>query len=248
MGSTIRAGTGARRPCRSLGRWLSDLSFEHPAQHLVLEELIQRIERAEALAARIEASMPSGAAGTPRPHRIELLPRWTLAPVVEAVQALRGVSMLNAITLVAEIGSFSRFDNPRQLMAPTVPEAGPGAVGAFERQHGPSRADHPDQRQDGTGNSLARTCPKHGSGSRRPGPTASRPGCRGSFSSAPNTCPSRSGRWRGRRELRLCRRYRHLMATGKAAPPGPSKVVTAIARALLGFIWAIARMVEPAHA
>ena len=84
---------------------MADLSFEHPAQHLVLEELVQRIERAEVLGERVAASM------------VELLPRWALAPVVEAVQALRRISILNAITLVAEIGSFSRFDNPRQLMA-----------------------------------------------------------------------------------------------------------------------------------
>jgi transposase len=47
----------------------------------------------------------------------ELAPRWRLAPVVEALQALRGVQWVVAITVVAELGDLTRFDNPRQLAA-----------------------------------------------------------------------------------------------------------------------------------
>jgi transposase len=47
----------------------------------------------------------------------DLLPGWSLAPVVEAMQAMRGVAFIVAVTVVAEVGDFSRFDNPRQLMA-----------------------------------------------------------------------------------------------------------------------------------
>ncbi len=46
-----------------------------------------------------------------------MLPEWSLNPVVEAIQALRGVAEISAITLVAEIGDFHRFHNPRQFMA-----------------------------------------------------------------------------------------------------------------------------------
>jgi len=42
---------------------------------------------------------------------------WRLYPVVEALQALRGVQWLVAITVVAELGDLTRFDNPRQLAA-----------------------------------------------------------------------------------------------------------------------------------
>ena len=79
---------------------------------------------------------------------VELLPRWALAPVVEAVQALRGISILNAITLIAEIGSFSRFENPRQLMA---------YLGLVPSEHssGSTTLRGPITK---TGNSLARTC------------------------------------------------------------------------------------------
>jgi transposase len=196
---------------------LSDLSFEHPAQHLVLEELVQRVERAEMLGERIEHSM------------VELLPRWTLAPVVEAVQALRGISIQGAITLIAESGSFSRFDNPRQLMAYRGLVPSEHSIGSTVRR-GPITE---------TGNSLARSCLVEAAWTYRFPARVSRIILERT-EHLPE--PIRAVGWKA--EVRLCRRYRHPMATGKAAP----KVVTAIARELVGFIWAIARMVEPVRA
>jgi transposase len=46
-----------------------------------------------------------------------LLPEWNLRPVVDALQAMRGIALINAVVLVAEFGDFTRFSNPRQLMA-----------------------------------------------------------------------------------------------------------------------------------
>ncbi len=45
------------------------------------------------------------------------MPTWRLAPAVEAFQAMRGVSLIVAATVAAEVGDLSRFDTPRQLMA-----------------------------------------------------------------------------------------------------------------------------------
>jgi transposase len=42
---------------------------------------------------------------------------WTLAPVIEAVQAMRGIDMVGSVAFLAELGDLSRFENPRQLMA-----------------------------------------------------------------------------------------------------------------------------------
>src|SRR5215204_5204714 len=86
-------------------RWLGELVFAHPAEHLAHEERLQRIERAEALCDRLKGAI------------LDLVPQWTLAPVVQAIQALRGVSLIVAAAIVAEVGCFTRFDNPRQLMA-----------------------------------------------------------------------------------------------------------------------------------
>ena len=53
-------------------------------------------------------------------HIEAVLPEWSIAPVVEALQALRGVRLVAAATLVAELGDITRFTNPRQLMAYSV--------------------------------------------------------------------------------------------------------------------------------
>src|SRR5580693_3482177 len=46
-----------------------------------------------------------------------MLPDWSLAPVVAALQTMRGMALVNAATLIAELGDLTRFTDPRQLMA-----------------------------------------------------------------------------------------------------------------------------------
>ncbi len=91
--------TGAYR------RWLARVRFDHPAQQIVLQDYIHAVEDAEARVERLVAQIE------------EMLPNWSMRPVVEAVQAMRGVGLIVAVTVVAEVGDFSRFQNPRQLMA-----------------------------------------------------------------------------------------------------------------------------------
>lgn len=192
MGLAIAAAAGARRAQRSLGRWLSDLSLECRAQHLVLQELVLRIERAEVLGERVAQSM------------VELLPRWTLAPVVEAVRALPGISIQGAIAPIAEIGSFSRFETPRQLMA------FPGLLPS-EHSSGSTTRREPIAE---TGNSLAHTRLVEAAWTYRFPARVSRLVLKRT-EHLPK--PIRTVGWKA--QVRLCRRYRHLMATGKAAPP-----------------------------
>ena len=47
----------------------------------------------------------------------ELLPAWRMAPVVATIQTLRGVSLIVAVTMIAELGDLTRFENPKKLMA-----------------------------------------------------------------------------------------------------------------------------------
>ena len=86
-------------------RWLTTVRFSHPAQQIVLQDYIHAVTDAEARIKRLTEQIAS------------LLPGWSLAPVVEAVQAMRGVAFIVAVTVVAEVGDFQRFDSPRQLMA-----------------------------------------------------------------------------------------------------------------------------------
>lgn len=46
----------------------------------------------------------------------EFVPTWSLAPVVRALQTLRGVDLIVAVTFATEVGDVSRFESPRQLM------------------------------------------------------------------------------------------------------------------------------------
>jgi len=195
-------------------RWLGELKFAQPAQHLVLEELLARIERSEELCERLRQAI------------IELVPKWTLAPVVAAVQALRGVSILVAATVVAEVGNFSRFENPRQLMAYLGLNPSEHSSGATIKR-GPITK---------TGNSLARTCLVEAAWTYRH-PARVTQIIRARLKALPE--PIRAIAWKA--QVRLAARYRKLTAAGKAAP----KVIVAIARELVGFIWAIARLVEP---
>ncbi|TGD41193.1 IS110 family transposase, partial [Pseudotabrizicola sediminis] len=86
-------------------RWLATVRFTHPAQQIVLQDYIHAVTDAEARVERLTVQIA------------DLLPGWSLAPVAEAVQAMRGVAFIVAVTVVAEVGDFQRFDNPRQLMA-----------------------------------------------------------------------------------------------------------------------------------
>ena len=86
-------------------RWLARLTLPHPAQQFVFQEYLHAVSEAGARIVRHEQAMR------------DALSTWSLAPVVAALQALRGVQLRAASTLVAEIQDFWRFASPRQLMA-----------------------------------------------------------------------------------------------------------------------------------
>ncbi len=86
-------------------RWLNAQKLEHPAQRLAYQEMLNAVSATAERITRLEAAL------------VEIVPTWTMAPVVAAYQALRGVAFLTAATFVAEIGDIRRFDHPRQVMA-----------------------------------------------------------------------------------------------------------------------------------
>src|SRR3712207_35491 len=77
--------------------WLADRRFPHPAQQLALQSYVNRLDQAEGRKRQLEQQLA------------ELVPAWSLAPVVTALQALKGIQLVIAATLVAEVGDFSRF-------------------------------------------------------------------------------------------------------------------------------------------
>ncbi len=86
-------------------RWLTKIKLAHPAQQIAFQEYVTAIDEAAERVARLTKQIE------------ELLPTWSMAPVVTALQAMRGVALITAVCLVAEVGDLTRFTNPRQLMA-----------------------------------------------------------------------------------------------------------------------------------
>ena len=196
-------------------RWLAGLTFEQAVHHLVLEDYVQGVEAAAARRDRLTAQIAA------------LLPEWTLAPVVAALQTMRGMALVNAATLIAELGDLSRFANPRQLMAYLGLVPSEYSSGASVRRGGLTKA----------GNSAARRLLIEAAWCYRFPARVSRELL---LRQEAQPKPIREIAWKA--QLRLCARYRRLARTGK-----PANVVTAaIARELAGFIWAIARRVPPA--
>ena len=80
-------------------------TFDQPAHRIVLQESIDLVDDPGVRLARLEQQIA------------DTLPRWSLRPVVKAIQAMRGVSFISAVTVAAETGDLRRFDKPRQLMS-----------------------------------------------------------------------------------------------------------------------------------
>lgn len=86
-------------------RYLRELVLPDPAQKLVLEEYLQRVDASAAQVARIEEQMTL------------LLGGWQRRRFVEALQGFRGFQQVAAMVVASELGDLMRFDHPRQLMA-----------------------------------------------------------------------------------------------------------------------------------
>ena len=195
-------------------RWLTTVRFAHPAQQIVLQDYIHAVQDAEARLDRLMRQIE------------ELLPSWSMAPVVTALQAMRGVALVVAATVVAEVGDFRRFANARQLMAYLGLVPSEHSSGGTIRRAGITKA----------GNVLARRVLIEGAWTYRMQARVSR-----KLHDRNEKLPPavRDIAWKA--QLRLCARYRRLAAGGK-----PKVVVTtAIAREMVGFIWAIAGIAQP---
>ena len=204
-----------RKPwTKAHARWLSELAFEHPAQHLVLQEYRHAIEDAEARLARLERQVTEVAAA------------WSMAPVVEAYQAMRGVAFLTAVTFVAEVGDVRRFEKPRQLMAYLGLVPSERSTGERVRRGSITKA----------GNARARRVLIEGAWTYRYPARMSR-----LLHERQNGVPTavRAIAWKA--QVRLCGRYRKLIAAGKRQ----TVVTAAIAREMAAFLWAIGREIEP---
>jgi transposase len=191
-------------------RWLSEVVCPTPAQHMVFQEYVQTVTEQTERLGRLALEL----------H--EQGQTWRFYPVVEALQALRGVQCTVAVTTVAERGDLTRFANPRQLMNYLGLTPSEYASGGRRQQGSMTK----------TGNAHARRALVEGAWAYRYPAQVSR-----QLQLRLEKLPAAIQAISGKAQVRLCQRYRHLMATGKHA----NQVVVAIARALRAFMWAIAK-------
>jgi transposase len=209
---------GRTRWTQSHYNWLESLRFEHDWQQVVLQEYIDAVRAATQRVNDLTVQMERA------------LPQWSLAPVVEALVALRGIDKLAAMVLMAELGDISRFDSPRQLM---------GFLGLVPSEHSSG-----SRRRQGaitlTGNSHARRMLVESAWSYR-FPARQTMHLKRKAADAPEE--ARTIAWKAQK--RLCGRYRDLTRAGK----NTKLVCVAVARELTGFIWDIVcRVMTGAHA
>ena len=153
-------------------RYLAKVVCPTPAQQIVFQESLRAVTEQTERVRRLEDEL------------VEIAATWRLRPIVHAFQAMRGVQSHTAVTMAAELGDLTRFDNPRQLAA---------FVGLIPRSTRPASCAVSDpSRRPGTATRAARW-------SRRHGPIAIRRRCRRTCSSGSSAVRSPSRRSPGRR-------------------------------------------------
>jgi transposase len=197
-------------------RWLANVVCPTPAQQIVFQEYVRAVSEQTERLQRLETELQP------------LVQTWRWAPVVEAIPALRGVQFLAAVTLIAELGDLTRFETPRQLMS---------YLGLVPSEHSSG-----ERRRQGsitkTGNSHARRVLVEGAWAYRYPAKVSRH-LQLRLEKVPQVIQDIS--WKA--QVRLCKRYRRLVARGKNV----NQVVVAIAREMAAFVGAIAQEVKVAH-
>lgn len=212
-----RIYAGKSRWTQAHFRWLETVKFDSPLQQIVLQEYIDTVKAMQKRVAALEAQMHEALAG------------WSLGAVAQALMALRGVSLITAMTVLAELGDITRFDSPRELMAYLGLVPSEHSSGGSRRQGSITR----------TGNGhVRRVLVEAGWNYRFPARKT-----RDIEKRAEKTAEAvQAIAWQAQK--RLCGRYRALIEAGKIK----QQATTAVARELAGFIWAIAcEVVGKAH-
>ncbi len=198
-------------------RWLASQKLDHLEQRIALEEQLVAIRQAGERIGRLEQAIT------------EAVPKWSLAGLVTALMALRGIDFIAATTLLAEIGDLARFRTPRELM---------GYLGLV-----------PSERSTGervwrggitkTGNRRARRILVESAWSYRHPPRIGKAKL-AKFEAAPPAV--RDIAWTA--QSRLSARYRALTRAGKL----DVVAIAAVARELAAFVWAVARAANASRA
>jgi transposase len=193
-------------------RYLAEVSFAHPAQNIAFVEYRTAVREAQERVERLTAALR------------EQVAEWRLQPVVGALMTVRGIDLIAAVTLIAELGDLRRFAHPKRLMAFLGLVPSEYSTGETRSLGGITKA----------GNSHARRVLIEAAWAYRFPARITR---ELQIRNEAQPRVLREIAWRA--QLRLSQRYRRLSARGLQH----NKICTAIARELAGFLWDIARQV-----
>jgi transposase len=189
-------------------RWLADVRMEFPVQQIVLEEYRDAVKQAEERVRGLDEEMRKA------------LESWSLKSVVESLMGLRGVKLVTAMSVTAELGDISRFDSPRQLMAYLGLVPSEESSGGKQIRGGITK----------TGNGRVRRLLIEAAWCYR---FPARRSLHLQKKAEKATEEAKAISWKAQK--RLCHRYQVLLRAGKVQ----RQITTAIARELSGFVWAI---------
>lgn len=195
--------------------WVKTVHFEHAAQEATLLDYLHEVEQVAARIERLERAIDAAVKMAPERMRT----------VIDALQAMRGIALISAVTIVAEVGELSRFATPRQLMGYRGAVSSEDSSGTRIRRGAITK----------TGNAHLRRVVIEAAWAYR-----YRPAVGATLRKRQATVSPEITAIAWKAQHRLNDRYRHLLARGKCK----QEVVTAVGRELLGFIWAIGVKVE----
>jgi transposase len=202
--STLKPWTQRHR------QWVKTVHYEHAAQEATLQDYLHEVDHVADRIVRLERAIDEAVKTVPDQMRA----------VIEALQALRGIAQVSAVTIVAELGELSRFANARQLMGYTGIVSSEESSGTRTQRGAITK----------TGNAHLRRVVVEAAWAYR-----HRPGLGAALRKRQATVSPEINDIAWKAQHRLHTRYVWLMAKGKHK----QQVVTAIGRELLGFIWAI---------
>ncbi len=210
----VRSPEGARNWGAKHKQWLQGLKLDNEIQQMVLTEHLNAIRECEGRVERFEKEI-----------QVQSSEGETHQAIITALQGLRGIALVSAATIIAEVGDLTRFDKPQQLMAYA------GLIPSEDSSGGTTKRGPITK----CGNSHLRRVIVEAAWHYRHRPAVGvNLGKRQEHVSEEIKQIS----WKAQHRLNL--KYRRMMGRGKTK----QKAITAVARELLGFIWAIGQEVK----
>jgi len=211
----LRAANGVRNWTWKHLAWVKALRFEQAPQEAAFLDYLHEVEHSAERVKRLEAAIDQAIGAAPEQMRA----------LVAGLQALRGIKLISAASIVAEVGPVSRFPRPKQLMGYSGLVSSESSTGAVVRRGAITKA----------GNAHLRRILGEAAWAYQ-----SRPSMSADLRKRQQGLSEEVKELAWKAQHRLCSRRRRLIAKGKQ----PQKVTIALARELLGFIWAIGMQIE----